>query len=190
MIAIIEAMENDKNKEIVTEWYIEYNKLMLKIAYDIVGDYHIANDMVNEAFIKIIKNFSKIFGFTCSQRAVYFVSTIRSVSIDYLRKHKKEIKLIDFDENKKDEIADIPSGNVDVYEIVEKAENIKKLTKLMDELSPRDRELVICKFVYDMSEQEISDQLAISRKNVHVYVKRAVDRLIKLVERSVKDEEK
>lgn len=60
MLAIIEDIENEDKKSILSNWYKKYNRIMRKKAYDIIGDYHTANDMVNEAFIKIIRNFEKI----------------------------------------------------------------------------------------------------------------------------------
>lgn len=60
MLAIIEAVENEDDRKLLTEWYLEFNKIMRKKAYDIIKNYDLANDMVNEAFIKIIKNIEKI----------------------------------------------------------------------------------------------------------------------------------
>ena len=57
MLAIIEETRNEDEKSIISDWYKKYNRIMRKKAYDIIGDYHTANDMVNEAFIKIIQNF-------------------------------------------------------------------------------------------------------------------------------------
>ena len=52
MLAIIEEIRNEDEKSILSDWYKKYNRIMRKKAYDIIGDYHTANDMVNEAFIK------------------------------------------------------------------------------------------------------------------------------------------
>lgn len=60
MLAIIEEIRNEDEKSILSDWYKKYNRIMRKKAYDIIVDYHTANDMVNEAFIKIIQNFEKI----------------------------------------------------------------------------------------------------------------------------------
>ena len=57
MLAIIEEIRNEDEKSILSDWYKKYNRIMRKKAYDIIVDYHTANDMVNEAFIKIIQNF-------------------------------------------------------------------------------------------------------------------------------------
>ena len=95
MLAIIEDIENEDKKSILSNWYKKYNRIMRKKAYDIIGDYHTANDMVNEAFIKIIRNFEKINKLNCHARSYYFVITIRSVCIDYLRKNKIKSKYLD-----------------------------------------------------------------------------------------------
>ena len=52
MLAIIEEIRNEDEKSILSDWYKKYNRIMRKKAYDIIVDYHTANDMVNEAFKK------------------------------------------------------------------------------------------------------------------------------------------
>ena len=59
MLAIIEEIRNEDEKSILSDWYKKYNRIMRKKAYDIIVDYHTANDMVNEAFIKIIQILKK-----------------------------------------------------------------------------------------------------------------------------------
>lgn len=104
MLAIIEDIENEDKKSILSDWYKKYNRIMRKKAYYIIGDYHTANDMVNEAFIKIIQNFEKINKLNCHARSYYFVITIRSVCIDYLRKNKIKSKYLD-DTSQKNRLA-------------------------------------------------------------------------------------
>ena len=55
-------------------------------AYEIVRDYHIADDMVSEAFIKVFNNYEEIRKLEEPQIAFYLISIIRNISIDYTRK--------------------------------------------------------------------------------------------------------
>lgn len=106
MLAVISTIEDDDQKRVVEQWYRQYYRIMLKEAYNIINDEEIAKDMVNEAFVKILRNYehivkieekSKKLGKKCSKIGVYFVGIIRSVSIDYLRKQKLSPKTVEFD---------------------------------------------------------------------------------------------
>ena len=53
-------INNEKKKREITGWYEKYYRIMRARAHEIVGDYHIADDMVSEAFIKVFNNYEKI----------------------------------------------------------------------------------------------------------------------------------
>ena len=50
-------INNEKKKREITGWYEKYYRIMRTRAYEIVRDYHIADDMVSEAFIKVFNNY-------------------------------------------------------------------------------------------------------------------------------------
>lgn len=154
MLAIIEDIENEDKKSILSDWYKKYNRIMRKKAYYIIGDYHTANDMVNEAFIKIIQNFEKINKLNCHARSYYFVITIRSVCIDYLRKNK------------------IKSKYLDEYVTEEQVSNTN--------MSERDKELLTYRYTMEMSSKEISKITGIKESNVNSYIRRAREKLLKI----------
>lgn len=150
MLAIIEDIENEDKKSILSDWYKKYNRIMRKKAYYIIGDYHTANDMVNEAFIKIIQNFEKINKLNCHARSYYFVITIRSVCIDYLRKNKIKSKYLD------------------------------DLSNALLKMSERDKELLTYRYTMEMSSKEISKITGIKESNVNSYIRRAREKLLKI----------
>lgn len=182
MLAIIESIENDGDRALLTEWYKEFYKIMRKKAYDMIGDYHLANDMVNEAFIKIIRNIEKIKELNSSERVFYFVSTIRSVSIDYLRKKKIESKYVNQYKNEEDDeqnnMADerlIPNNTYETKEF------FVDMERYLARLSEREAQLIVYRCLWEMSDREISEALGIKEQNVHTYVRRAKNKLIKIM---------
>lgn len=184
MLAIIEAVENEDDRALLTEWYLEFNKIMRKKAYDIISDYELANDMVNEAFIKIIKNIEKIKELNCHGRAVYFVSTIRSVSIDYLRRKKLELQHVDqFDGE--DALQNSTGINQKEFDSYEQKEYFADVEKAFSMLAERDRYLLIYRYAWDMSSKEIAELLNIKEGNVNSYIRRAKSKLTQILEGEV-----
>ena len=57
MLAVILALEGDDQRQEVEQWYNIYYRLMYKTAYESVKDVNIVEDLINEAFIRIIKNY-------------------------------------------------------------------------------------------------------------------------------------
>ena len=86
-----------KKKREITGWYEKYYRIMRARAHEIVGDYHIADDMVSEAFIKVFNNYEKIRKLEEPQVAFYLISIIRNISIDYTRKRKRENTHVNLD---------------------------------------------------------------------------------------------
>ena len=82
-------INNEKKKREITGWYEKYYRIMRTRAYEIVRDYHIADDMVSEAFIKVFNNYEEIRKLEEPQIAFYLISIIRNISIDYTRKQKR-----------------------------------------------------------------------------------------------------
>lgn len=183
MLAVIETIENDDERKIVSDWYMEYKNILAKIAYDYVGDYHVVQDLLNDAFVKIIRYMDKIMELNCSEQAAYFVSIIRSVSIDYLRKSKKESEHVNqytsyenYGENQS-----IPLDKAMVIDDFQRFDIMLDLRKQLDKLSQRDVDLLMGKYVVGLTEKELGDTLGIKEQNVHVYVTRARNRLIKMI---------
>lgn len=182
MLQIILAIEDDNQRREVEQWYITYYKMMRKLAYDIVLDLDLAEDMVNNAFIKIINNYGKISTLNCSKMTDYFVKTIKSVSIDYLRKHKKfkELPLSELEEEisnrDRDENADHNPEKMCISE-----ENIEIVVNAMEKLSERDSLIIWAKYFMEMTDKEIQDNFGIKSKYVHVFAKRARDRLVRII---------
>ena len=179
MLAIIEDIENEDKKSILSDWYKKYNRIMRKKAYYIIGDYHTANDMVNEAFIKIIRNFEKINKLNCHARSYYFVITIRSVCIDYLRKNKIKSKYLDEYVTEEQVINTNMSEKRHINEF-EKSEMYIDLSNALLKMSERDKELLTYRDTMKMSSKEISKITGIKESNVNSYIRRAREKLLKI----------
>ena len=179
MLAVIEYIENESDREKVAQWYIKYQNIMNKIVYDMTSDYDIAPDMINETFVKIIRHLDIVLSLDDPERNVYMMNTLKNTVIDYLKKQNKRGKTIDcysdFTQLDKEDIHMNPESTY------ERKEFYSEMYKYMEQLTERDKMLIAYKYAYQMSIKEISDITGIKENHIPIYIQRARKRLIKFL---------
>ena len=187
MIAIISAIEDDDERLTVERWYRRYYGLMYKKAYALSNDENIAHEMINEAFIKIINNYDKIEKLNDFQRVAYFVCTINSVTIDYLRKIGRE-ELVNIDD-----FENFMERNITEEKNIDSVENqsirnyrVQQVMEAIDGLTDKEKLLLIDKFYFEKSNREIGKLMDMKETQVHVYVRRVCDKLCDIIEENNK----
>ena len=73
LLALYLSALDDRNfEEEFTEVYNTYKRLVYHTAYKIMGDSYLAEDMLQEVFLYVAKNFSKIHRENCHELAAYY----------------------------------------------------------------------------------------------------------------------
>lgn len=90
LMIYLSMIDTEEDKDIFMELQGEYSGLMYRKAYSILRDSQLAEDAVQESFLRIIKNFDKVIKEKCPQTRNYFVKIVKGVSIDIYRKRKKQ----------------------------------------------------------------------------------------------------
>ena len=81
---------DDKDNEILFDQiYNSYRQGMYQIAYSILHDVQLAEDMTAETFVRVAANMKKISTMTEQKRRDYIAIIIRNISIDEYRKRRK-----------------------------------------------------------------------------------------------------
>jgi len=83
-------LDTEEDKNIFEEFHNEYASLMYKIAYGILRDSKLAEDAVQEGFIRAIKYFDSFPKKKCPQTRNKFVNMVRCASFDIYRKRKRQ----------------------------------------------------------------------------------------------------
>ncbi|MBE5966166.1 MAG: sigma-70 family RNA polymerase sigma factor [Lachnospiraceae bacterium] len=167
MLPIIMIIENNEDKEKVTEIYNQYSGTMLYIAEGILHDIQLAEDAVSEAFIKIINHLEKINEVNCYQTRGFVVIIVRNVALDMLRKQKRSqtVFLDDYNET-------IGYEEPDFNNITAK-EACKRIVYCLGRLNKNYSDILYLKIAFDCSYEEIGKILGISQKNVKTRLSRA-----------------
>lgn len=86
LLLLISTCENDDSKTYLKKLYMCYYPIMKKKANSIVGHPEVVDDLIQEAFIKLIPKISLLRSMNCYKTTSYIVNTIKHVCIDYVRK--------------------------------------------------------------------------------------------------------
>lgn len=173
IIAFIQTIENQEEREFLTEIYNKYSRLMYSTAKEVLGDDE-AEDAVMDAFVAISKNIkkiSKIFEDDRHKAVSYIVIIVKRKAIDILRRRQREQNNVTSIENLG---AIAAADEIDVFGAIESAPLM-----LMNRLSPKHREFLYLRHVCGLQSHEIADMFGISNDSVRCVLWRARETLKK-----------
>ena len=82
---IILTIENEDDREFMSELYCDFSKLIFSKVYSIVKNREAAEDIVQETVIKLIDKVELLKTLDRRRLASYIIETGRNTAIDYLR---------------------------------------------------------------------------------------------------------
>jgi RNA polymerase sigma factor (sigma-70 family) len=144
---------------------------LLRFAYGLVGQRETAEDLVQEAFLKLHAHWDEV----ANPRAWLFRS-IRNLALNHLRDHRKESAIDSTDE--------FQSEKPEPDQALGRMETLGTLQLLVAELEPSDRQLISLKYHENLRYDQISERTGLSVGNVgyklHHALKHLADSLRRL----------
>ena len=155
MFAWIHNPDAFDNSRIVEEIYQKYKKLMFSTARKFTQNILDQEDIVQTALEKLIKIFSNLDPSDCCITASYIVYTVRSVSIDFLRKWGRESEiLISMGDIQDAELGQIQIGALD--DLLVSLDRSERLNYLWTKVPAKTRILLEGKYIYRLSDKELA----------------------------------
>lgn len=167
LMAIAEEAGIDIKK--FEELYNKYKNLMYYVSFDILKDRMLAEDAVQQAFIKIIEIFNKIDLENCNKTRNLFVLISKNISINMYNSRKSK-GTVDLEDSHFDNLED-NTGELDYLNVENEVVNAIQI--LPDTYS----DVIYLKFVEGYSNGEISKLLDISEGNIRQRIKRGKEKL-------------
>lgn len=127
---------------------------LLRYSYGMVARREVAEEIVQDAFLKLHKHWKEI-----EAPRAWLYRAIRNLSLNYLRKHKRE-SLSDDSDSEQGPTESLPDDQLG------RMEAIGTLRILIEELSPADRALIQLKYHEELSYGNIGEQLKLGTGNV------------------------
>ena len=142
-----------------------YKNKMFRYAFSIVGNRFEAEDIVQEAMIKIWKRMEKFS--EIDNKEAWVITIVRNLAIDKFRAKKKKQTS---DINDYFHISDnAPSPDVKL----EQKDAVLKVTEIMNSLQETQREIITLRDIEGYTYQEIADIMELKVDQVKVYLFRA-----------------
>ena len=164
MLIYLTMLESDRDRHDFLELYNLYSTPMLLVAKKIFSqDYSSAEDAVQNAWIKVIENFSKILAVPCKKRGAYLVIIVKNEALSMLRKRQKELPL---NETVTGEEAAIENSSQPILDIIHKMPQVYRAVLEM-------------RFVEECSTREIANRLHLKESTVNTRIHRGRLLLIK-----------
>ena len=168
MLAIYLALiDSPSDKEKFTQIYHIYKNLMFSVAMSVLHNNALAEEVVQDSFLKIAKNISVFSDAVCNKHAALVVIIVRNTAIDALRKEQRQMALSYDDSMLIDDNADSP----DVQNILNGG--ISGVLEILSEMDHPLSDILTLKYVYGYQNIEIAKLLGISAQNVAVRIHRA-----------------
>ena len=153
LLYFLSLIETEENKSKFEQIFYQHKKLMLFVALRVISDRQLAEDAVQNAFLKIINHLDDIEEISSHKTKHFIIIITRNAAIDILRKETRQQHI--YEENMliyADAKSNIDLSAFDVQYIVEKI-------KLLPDIY---RDVLQLKIQYDFNNHQIAETLKIS----------------------------
>lgn len=179
MLLYLSMLDTQEEKDKFTEIYDQYQHFCWYVANQLLGDAHLAEDAVQDAFLALTRHLDKVEDVDSAKTKKFLMTIVKSKAIDILRKRKGgEISTEEIEFEMQDPAHDV----LDQY--ITK-ENYNYLISCILELDEAYRVVFEYKYVHQLSDQEIAQLLNITPKLANVRFYRARKKLQEMLEKEV-----
>ena len=168
MIMYMSLIDNEDDKIKFEDIYNKYKKMMFWIASQILTDERDIDEVVQDSFIKIIKNLDKIEKINTKKTKSFISIIVKNTAIDVYRKgilNRLEVELEDNLIFPSDKLEEIETEELNDIEIA-----IMKLPEIY-------KEVFLLKYSHELENYEIAKLLDIKESTVRVRLARGKEKL-------------
>lgn len=164
------SIEDESDKNYIIWLYSEFEKLMYSTALKYTSVPQIAEDIVQDSMVNLIKKVDTIRSMKRQVLASYITSTVRNTSINRIKalEYEREHVLEDSDE-------ELESAPIDVSleSIVQLSEDIKNLSLIWGMLSKEDQFLLEGKYILGYNNKELAQMFLCQPSSIRMKLTRA-----------------
>ncbi|MFI3141772.1 MAG: sigma-70 family RNA polymerase sigma factor [Clostridia bacterium] len=173
LMMFMTMLDSDEEKQKITTLYELYCNLMLKVAFSVVRDYDLSNDIVQDSFYKIIKVIDNIDDVYSKRARNLVVIIVKNTAINELGRRNRAI-MLDFDE-----VSDLKDDHVEPDDEVINSFVLDQIPKKIKQLPPKYRDVLQLKFDCEFSNVQIAEVLGISQELCRKRLQRGRQLLLK-----------
>lgn len=168
MIMYMSLIDNEEDKIKFEDIYNKYKRIMFWLANQILKDERDIEEVVQDSFIKIIRNLDKIEKINSKKTKSFISIIVKNTAIDRYRKNFSNKVEVELDDNlifPSDELEEVEIEGLNNIEIA-----IMKLTEVY-------KEVFLLKYSHELENNEIAKLLNIKESTVRVRLTRGKEKL-------------
>ena len=182
IIGLISTIEDNSDRDFIFDLYTQYYGSMYNKALSLVDSPYTAEDMVQSTFIKLIENVDTLRTVSKYALYTYLTTALRNTTYNHLKSKthqnaKVTLNLDDFVETQSDHLQTPLEDDIIIKITVE------ELSNAIVALPEKYRNVLYYKYLPDLNDDEIANELAIGKSSVRTYLTRARRKALELVER-------
>ena len=151
MFVLLATLTDESDRELILVLYRNHYALVCKVIYGITRDRNNIEDLINDSYIRLIKNISTLRALDCHKTVAYLVYTARSVAINYISHRGVQSKHLYYGQD-----ADIGDTVVDcavsVEETIVYRENVEELYQGLVRLPERYKDVLYFRYILGMTD--------------------------------------
>ncbi len=181
LLMYLSTLDSPQDQSWFTDLYNTHKKLMYYIAYNILGDEQMAENIVHDAFLAILEKKEKFFLNDRHKTKGLIDIIVRRQAINELTRRKRM--------EYREEFPDIPDPRQSVEQQVVSGDAHDRMVALIRGLDENYRSVLMLQYVYQYTPKETAEFLELSEATVRQRLHRAKQKLKKMLgEEVVKNE--
>lgn len=178
MLTFLLAIEDETTRSKLEEIYLTYHEKMFAIAKNILRDSHEAEDMVQEAILRISNHIEKINEINCKKTGCLVVTIVRNLCFDTYNRRKRVIWMDN------EEMEHRMNDNVNLIEkhMID-FDRSRELAKQLKRINESYADVIMLRYYHEFMPAEIAGLLGIKESNVYARLSRARAALKEVIER-------
>lgn len=182
---IIAGMEDDFKRRFMENIYKKFYSEMKYKALNIVNNENDAEEIVQEAFIRLIGKVDTLMRIENNKLPAYLIVTVKNVSINFL-KHKSYENGFLIYSDEKDTSEWLPDEENLPELLYLRQEEIETLARALPLLPERDLKLLEARYILNIPSEEIAKQFGIAPGSIRTYIMRAKRKAYSLYQKEEK----
>lgn len=174
MPVIIMVMPQGEEHDFIDGLYKEHSRLMFATAWKYCNSKHGVEEIVSDSCIAFIKNMDTLRNLEDTSLKAYIVTTIKNTAINYTNKqrriHSNESEIPDV-------MNDAVSHDMDVAQKIVLKDELRLVLAAIESLPKKEMLIMRMKYLMEMSDSEIAEQLGLSGNFIRKYISRARQRI-------------
>jgi RNA polymerase sigma-70 factor (ECF subfamily) len=171
------VIEDDEVRNKIEEIYHLHNQDLFYVAYNILKDYHEAEDVVQTTILKLADHLDKIPNIKDNVTKAFVVMIARNIAKNiYNRRKSREVVPIEEYEN-----ILVDETNISPEQYILRLDNGNWVAKQLTLIKPEYADVLTMRYTYEYSNKEIAKLIEISEGNVRIRLLRAKKALHKII---------